>query len=110
MSVKIGNGKARADVFPDTKSTAGTSKQQHACTRWPIHKSMTFWKRTFTNVEEQLKWAVLFALVLATLTAFRDVAVMDERQELVMWVWNLAAQLTLFLYWALVTPIVLYVM
>ena len=27
---------------------------------------MTFWKRTFANVEEQLKWAVLFALVLAT--------------------------------------------
>jgi two-component system LytT family sensor kinase len=71
---------------------------------------MTFWKRTFTNVEAQLKWAVLFALVLATLTTFRDVAAMDERQELVMWVWGIAGQLTLFLYWAFATPLVLHVM
>jgi len=71
---------------------------------------MTFWKQTFANVEAQLKWAVLFALVLATLTTFRDVAAMDERQELVIWVWGIAGQLTLFLYWAFVTPPVLYVM
>ncbi len=71
---------------------------------------MTFWKRTFTNVEEQLKWAVLFALLLATLTTVRDVAAMDERQELVIWLWGIAAQLTLFLYWAFATPLVLHVM
>jgi hypothetical protein len=71
---------------------------------------MRAWKQTFARVEEQMKWAVLFALVLAVLTAVRDVAAMDERQALVTWIWSLAAQLTLFLYWALVAPLVLHVM
>src|ERR671924_186777 len=71
---------------------------------------MTFWKKAFTNVEAQLKWAVLFAMMLATLTTIRDVVAMDERQELVIWVWGIAGQLTLFLYWAFATPLVLHVM
>ncbi|MBZ5627506.1 MAG: histidine kinase [Acidobacteriia bacterium] len=62
------------------------------------------------KVEEQMKWALLFAMVLAFLTAFRDMAAMDDRQELVIWIWGFAAQLTLFLYWALVAPLVLHVM
>jgi two-component system, LytTR family, sensor kinase len=95
--------------FFDIELAAGTSKGQR-CTCVPTLKPMTFWKRTFTNVEDQLKWAVLFALVLAALTTFRDVAGMDERQELVIWLWGMAAQLTLFLYWAFATPLVLHVM
>ena len=71
---------------------------------------MTAWKQTLATVEVQMKWAVLFALVLAFLTAVRDVAAMDEHPALVIWIWNVAAQLTLFLYWALVAPLVLHVM
>ena len=68
---------------------------------------MNAWKQALAKVEVQMKWAVLFALVLALLTAVRDVAAMDEHQALVIWIWNVAAQLTLFLYWALVAPLVL---
>jgi two-component system LytT family sensor kinase len=73
-------------------------------------KSMTAWKQTFAKVEVQMKWAVLFAMVLAFLNAFRDIASMDQHQALVIWIWTLAGQLTLFLYWALVAPLVLHVM
>jgi two-component system, LytTR family, sensor kinase len=71
---------------------------------------MTFWKKAFSNVEVQLKWAVIFALALATLTTIRDVAAMEKPQELVIWIWGISAQLTLFLYWAFATPLVLHVM
>jgi signal transduction histidine kinase len=69
---------------------------------------MAAWKQTLATVEEQMKWGVLFALVLAFFTALRDMAFMNEQVE--MWLWSLAAQLTLFMYWALVTPAVLHAM
>ena len=71
---------------------------------------MTSWKATFAKLEVQLKWSVLCALVLAFLTAFRDVGLMDKSQGLEIWLWSAAAQLTLFLYWAFATPVVLHVM
>lgn len=72
---------------------------------------MAAWKQTLATIEEQMKWGVLFALVLSFFTAFRDMAfMMDESRHLETWVWSLAAQLTLFMYWALVTPAVLHVM
>ncbi len=71
---------------------------------------MAAWKKNFAIVEEQMKWGVLFALVLSFLTAFRDLAFMEEPQPAFIWLWALAAQLTLFMYWALTTPIVLHVM
>ncbi len=71
---------------------------------------MAAWKQNLAVVEEQMKWGVLFALVLSFLTAVRDVAFMEEAQPLYIWLWALAAQLTLFMYWAFVTPIVLHVM
>ena len=61
-------------------------------------------------VEEQAKWAVLFALVLSALTAARDVVSMLRPGDVADWMWSIALQLTLFLYWALVTPAVLHAM
>src|ERR1051326_4911046 len=72
---------------------------------------MTGWKARFTSIEEQVKWGVLFALVLSALTAMRDVAAMMEQASLIeVWVWAIAAQLTLFMFWAFLVPVVLSVM
>jgi two-component system LytT family sensor kinase len=71
---------------------------------------MKAWKQTLAKIEGQMKWTVLFALVLALLTAINDVNRMDERQDLTIWIWAMAVQLNLFLYWALVAPLVLHVM
>lgn len=58
-------------------------------------------------LEEQTKWAVLFALVLSALTAARDVVSMLRPGDVEDWIWSIALQLTLFLFWAFATPIVL---
>lgn len=71
---------------------------------------MPGWGEKFATVEEQMKWAVLFALILSALTAARDVVSMLRPGELADWVWSVAVQLTLFLYWAILTPIVLLAM
>lgn len=72
---------------------------------------MKFRGEKFATIEEQLKWAVLFALVLSALTAIRDIASMfSTYAQIEMWIWALATQLTLFLFWAFMSPIVLYAM
>lgn len=71
---------------------------------------MAGWELERAAIEEQMKWGVLFALLLAFLTAFRDVASMNDRGDLAVWFWSLAAQLTLFLFWGLAAPAVLHAM
>lgn len=68
--------------------------------------------RSIANLEERLKWSVLFAIVLAVLTAIRELAVMREMGENgpVEWLQILASQMTLFLYWGLVAPVILFAM
>lgn len=61
-------------------------------------------------IEEQTKWAVLFAVVLSALTAARDVVSMLRPGNVGDWIWSIALQLTLFLFWAFVTPVVLHAM
>ena len=56
---------------------------------------------------EQMKWAVLFALVLSALTSLRDISSMYKLLLIEGWLWSIASQLTLFLFWAVVTPLVL---
>ncbi len=71
---------------------------------------MPGWGEKIGSIEEQMKWAVLFAMVLSALTAARDVVSMLRPGEVDDWVWSLASQLTLFLYWAFLTPLVLLAM
>lgn len=71
---------------------------------------MPGWGEKFATVEEQTKWAVLFAIVLSALNAARDVVSMLRPGAVDDWVWSLALQLTLFLYWAFLTPLVLLAM
>ena len=75
-----------------------------------VRGGMPGWGEKFVTVEEQMKWAVLFALILSALTAARDVVSMLRPGEVDDWIWSVAVQLTLFLYWALLTPIVLLAM
>jgi len=59
---------------------------------------------------EQLKWAILFALVLSALTALRDLSSMSGRVmagTVELWLWSIASQITLFVFWALLSPIIL---
>lgn len=60
-----------------------------------------------STLAEQMKWAVLFALVLSALTSLRDISSMYKELLLEGWLWSIASQLTLFLFWAAVTPFVL---
>ena len=77
---------------------------------------MDGWRDRLSSVQEQMKWAVLFAMVLSALTTVRDLASMQvkyagqDEVRVAFWVWSVAAQLTLFLFWAFVSPIVLAVM
>jgi signal transduction histidine kinase len=71
---------------------------------------MARWGEKLARCEEQMKWAVLFAIVLSALTAARDVVSMLRPGQVDDWVWSIASQLTLFLYWAFLTPVVLVAM
>jgi len=71
---------------------------------------MPGWGEKYATVEEQTKWAVLFAVVLSALTAARDVVSMLRPGDVDDWMWSFALQLTLFLYWAFLTPLVLLAM
>lgn len=86
------------------------ARQTIAVVYAPTGMRMAAWKQKVAVVEEQMKWGVLFALALSFPTAFRDVAFMEESQPLELWLWALAAQLTVFMYWAFMTPAVLHVM
>ncbi len=71
---------------------------------------MAAWKHTLGSVEEQLRWSVLFALVLALVNSIRDMTAYAEETSVAMTVWSIAVQITLHLYWAFTVPVVLWVM
>src|SRR5690242_18712494 len=81
-----------------------SNDQQAVHSTTGIRGGMPGWGEKFATLEEQTKWAVLFAIVLSALTAARDVVSMLRPGEVDDWVWSFAAQLTLFLYWAFLTP------
>src|SRR5512140_487401 len=71
---------------------------------------MRAWNLQRDAIAKQIKWGALFALVLAIASASGDLAFMDSNRQPGARLWSLAAQITLFLYWAVVAPGVLYLM